>query len=49
MQQRQKLRDKMQLKMVLPEDTKQIEDDAEMFSLANIRTKKVMLTTLLYY
>ncbi|EDO47531.1 predicted protein [Nematostella vectensis] len=39
-QQRQKLREKMQLKMILPEDVKEIQEDAEMFSLANIRSKK---------
>lgn len=40
-QERQKLREKMNLKMVLPGDTKDMEQDAEMFSLSNIRSKKV--------
>ncbi|KAK3751812.1 hypothetical protein QZH41_013289 [Actinostola sp. cb2023] len=38
--QRQKLREKMRLKMVLPGDMKEIEEDAEIFSLANIKSKK---------
>lgn len=37
----------MELKMVLPGDTKEIEDDAEIFSLANIRTKKVFPSVIL--
>lgn len=33
----------MRLKMVLPGDTKDIEEDAEIFSLNNVRSKKVRI------
>jgi len=38
--QRQKLQEKMRLKMILPEDTKDMETDMEVFSLANIKSKQ---------
>lgn len=40
-QQRQKLQEKMRLKMILPGDTKDMETDMEIFSLANIKSKQV--------
>ncbi|XP_068747596.1 pre-rRNA 2'-O-ribose RNA methyltransferase FTSJ3-like isoform X2 [Montipora capricornis] len=39
-QQRQKLQEKMNLKMILPEDGNNIECDGAMFSLANIKSKQ---------
>ncbi|KAJ7373969.1 pre-rRNA processing protein ftsj3 [Desmophyllum pertusum] len=39
-QQRQKLQEKMRLKMILPGDTKDMETDMEVFSLANIKSKQ---------
>ena len=41
-QQRQKLQEKMRLKMILPGDNKDMETDMEMFSLANIKSKQVI-------
>lgn len=38
--QRQKLQEKMKLKMIIPGDTKGMETDMEMFSLANIKSKQ---------
>jgi len=32
----------MRLKMILPEDTKDMETDMEVFSLANIKSKQVL-------
>ena len=40
-QQRQKLQEKMRLKMILPGDTKDMETDMEIFSLVNIKSKQV--------
>ena len=40
-QQRHKLQEKMRLKMILPGDTKDMETDMEIFSLANIKSKQV--------
>ncbi|CAH3149910.1 unnamed protein product [Porites lobata] len=39
-QQRQKLQEKMRLKMILPGDTREVETDMEVFSLANIKSKQ---------
>ena len=41
-QQRQKLQEKMRLKMILPGDTREVETDMEVFSLANIKSKQVI-------
>ena len=42
-QQRQKLQEKMRLKMILPGDAKDVENtDMEVFSLANIKSKQVL-------
>lgn len=41
--QRQKLQEKMKLKMIIPGDTKGMETDMEMFSLANIKSKQVLV------
>ena len=41
--QRQKLQEKMKLKMIIPGDTKGMEMDMEMFSLANIKSKQVLV------
>lgn len=38
--QRQKLQEKMKLKMIIPGDTKGMETDMEMFSLTNIKSKQ---------
>ena len=45
--QRQKLKERMQLKMVLPGDTKDIMDEKEIFALSRIRSKKVLLLSLI--
>ena len=41
--QRQKLQEKMKLKMIIPGDIKGMETDMEMFSLANIKSKQVLV------